>query len=112
MVELVARRDRLTFDPPSRGRYDASPSSLEQFSETYRRANDQRWNHVQTRAQRGRFDIELKVPAEARGAAHVRVFIEGAKDFAAGSADIEILAPPGPDSERAASRTSPTPIRR
>ena len=111
-VELVARRDQLTFEPPRRSQYDASPASLVKFSEIYRRANDQRWIHAQTRAAGGRFDIQLDVPAEARGASHVRVFIEGSKNFAAGSTEIEILAAADADSKQAVSGTSSGAIRR
>jgi hypothetical protein len=35
----------------------------------------------------------LVVPQEARGAAHVRVFVEGEKDYATGAANLYIRPP-------------------
>jgi hypothetical protein len=89
-VELVVRRDRLTFDPPARDRFDSSSTALAQYNEIYRRANDPRLAQAQLEVQEGRFATQLQVPAEARGDCHVRVFVAGESDFATGAADVQI----------------------
>jgi hypothetical protein len=40
----------------------------------------------------GRFQARLVVPEHAAGACHVRVFVQGRGQFAAGAADIQIAA--------------------
>jgi hypothetical protein len=89
-IELVVRRDRLTFRPPSRREYSHSDEDLARFQEVYRRANDRRLASVDLAVEDGRFRTRLSVPEDSRGACHVRVFIEGADGFALGSADVRI----------------------
>lgn len=91
-IELVARRDRLTFIPPRRSEYPASPEALAKFQDTYDRANDQRLTSVDIPLAAGPFSVELDVPGEAEGACHVRAYVEGAGDFALGAADVTIAA--------------------
>jgi hypothetical protein len=93
LIELVVRRDRLTFQPAARSDYRPSPESLAEYQETYRRANDDRLCSVRVPVENGRFEAEIDVPANAWGACHVRVFVQGANDFAAGAADVEIRRP-------------------
>ena len=90
-VELVVCRDRLAFKPPPRDDDSRSPASLAEFQDTHRRANDQRLAWAETDARKGVFQTSLTIPPEARGRCHVRVFIEGESDCAAGAADIIIL---------------------
>lgn len=90
LIELAVRRDRLSFQPPARDGYRASPEADEEFSITYRRANDTRLATVQAVVTDGRFRAKLAVPENAWGACHVRVFVQGRGQFAAGAADIEI----------------------
>jgi len=91
-VELVVRRDRLTFSPPRRSEYPQSSDTLAAFQETYQRANDRRLTSVEVPIAAGPFAVELETPEQARGTCHVRVFIEGSEDFALGAADVAISA--------------------
>jgi hypothetical protein len=93
-VELVVPRDRLTFQPPVRDACPQSPEELAEFQETYRRANDHRLASVEATVREGRFSAELEVPAAAAGRCHVCVAVEGAEDFALGSAEVKIVPRP------------------
>jgi hypothetical protein len=89
-LELAVRRDRLTFQPPRRPAFDSADG--DGYMETYQRANEPRLATVQVNLRPGPLIARLNVPAEARGACHVRVFVEGADGCAAGAADIRIEA--------------------
>ncbi len=88
VVELAVRRDRLTFKPPRRERFD--PAQLAGYGEVYRRANDPRLASRPVAFSQGSFTTQLPVPPDARGACHVRVFLEGPDGCAVGAADIRI----------------------
>ncbi len=90
IVELVARRDRLTFSPPLRAKYDPTPAALAAMQTVYQRANDTCYVRKEIHLPAGSFELTLDVPPEAAGACHVRVYITGQNDFALGSANIEI----------------------
>lgn len=92
-IELVVRRDRLTFAPPDCDPHDDSPSACLLRLETYRRANDPRLFGIEQELPVGEFSFALPVPAEARGDCHVRVYVEGREAFALGSADVRVLKP-------------------
>ena len=89
-IELVARRDRLTFPFPPRKDYPKDSDSLTQFQETYQRANDRRYVAVEVDVEPGPFHVALDLPPEASGSCHVCVFIQGDDDFAQGAADVEV----------------------
>jgi len=93
-LELVVRRDRLTFNPGIRTAFELTDASQRQYEETYRRANDPRLDVVCLTVPAGQFTARLRVPPLARGACHVRAIVEGAGGVAFGAADIEIIAPP------------------
>jgi hypothetical protein len=90
IVELICRRDRLTFDPPQRTHLPASAGALAQLDTVYAKANDHRWTASYFDARPGPFTTKLNVPLEARGQSHVRIFLEGADDFALGASDVYI----------------------
>jgi hypothetical protein len=90
LVELVVRRDRLTFRPPGRVEYSDSPESVAEFQETYEKANDPRLASRRVKVERGRFETELDVPGGAWGECHVRVFVQGRAECAAGAADVTV----------------------
>jgi hypothetical protein len=90
LIELAVRRDRLSFRPPSRGDYRTSLEADAEFATTYQRANDTRLATVRAAVVNGRFSARLEVPEKASGACHVRVFVPGRGQFAAGAADVEI----------------------
>jgi hypothetical protein len=89
-VELVVRRDRLTFEPPERDRYDESAESITRFAEFYRRANDPRLATATIRCDGGVFESQLEVPADCDGPCHVRVFVAGERQAAIGAADVYV----------------------
>jgi len=89
-VELVVRRDRLTFAPPRRATYNPASAALAAFDDVYRQANDPRLHHQELAVAKGRFAATLDVPATAHGLCQVRVFVEGQSGFALGSADVEM----------------------
>jgi hypothetical protein len=88
VVELAVRRDRLTFKPPRRERFD--PAQLAGYGEIYRLANEPRLASRPVAFEVGSFTTQLEVPSEAGGPCHVRVFLEGPDGCAAGAADIRI----------------------
>jgi peptidase C25-like protein len=101
LLELVCRRDVPKVALPARDRFDPSSAALAHLQETYQQANDCVWcrQELDLRGRPAVNPIEgitihgvLAVPREARGAAHVRVFVEGEKDFAAGAANLYIRA--------------------
>jgi hypothetical protein len=95
-VELVVRRDRLTFKPPRREEYLGTPESLDEYQRIYDQANDHRLAVAEIAVTPGDFHVELQVPPDARGACHVRAFIVGAESCALGSADLKIVRSPQP----------------
>jgi hypothetical protein len=92
LVELVCRRDRLTFSAPVRHQFDRSHQGLAALNDDYRRANDPRWTKTILPIAGGQFRTVLDVPSAARGPGHVRVYAEGESDFAIGSADVYVRA--------------------
>ena len=91
-VELVVRRDRLTFKASNRQHFDRTHSSLSAYREVYQRANDPRLAAVETRVVDGRFRTQLTVPPETSGHCHIRVFVQGRGDFALGASDVQVTA--------------------
>ena len=89
-VELVCRRDRLTFTPTVRTRLDTSDAARVTMNDTYQRANNHRWSSRSVATQEGNFRVALAVPAEAKGACHVRVYVEGKHECAVGATDVYI----------------------
>jgi hypothetical protein len=93
LVELVVRRDRLRFNPPPRAPFAEPGLQAAEIADTYRRANDACWTSARVPVQAGKpFKARLKVPAEAHGACHVRMFVNDQTGFAAGASDVEIEA--------------------
>jgi hypothetical protein len=91
-LELAVRRDRLTFRPPRREAFD--PRTLSDYTEVYQRANEPRLTAIGLKLPKGPFATKIEIPAEARGACHVRVFVEGSEGCAVGAADLRVEAPP------------------
>ncbi len=92
-IELTCRRDRLTFEPPTRVSLPPVDDVLTQLDAVYEKANDHRWTVKHVDVPLGAFQTTLDIPREARGHGHVRVFLEGADNFALGATDIYIRRP-------------------
>ena len=101
-IELVCRRDRLTFEFPRRRNLAGGNEALMAMNATYAKANDSRWNQREIYVKKGRYAIDLNVPAHARGPSHIRVMVNGDDEFAIGATDVYIQ----PTGERADLRTS------
>ena len=102
-VELVCRRDRLTFDPPSRTHFHNDDATLSAMNEVYHRANDSRWTVRSITVGEQPVTLDLDIPATAHGLSHVRVYVEGRDAFAAGATDVYLRRPP------AATASTPAP---
>lgn len=94
-VELVCRRDGLTFVPPKRSVPEPTEEAFAELDATYWRANDQRYASRSIHVAPGPFQIKLPVPEQASGSCHLRAYVEGIGESALGSADILIQSPPG-----------------
>jgi hypothetical protein len=89
-VELVVPRGTLRFTAPLRSQFEESPAAQAAYNETYRRANDPCWVRTEFEVREGAFTAKLTPPLEAKGACHVRAFVIGRDDCAAGAAIVEI----------------------
>jgi len=92
IVELVVRRDRLTFIPPVRQVFDPTPGGMAEYRRVYEQANDPRLNSQELQIKGGKFQASLRIPETAAGACHVRVFVEGPDDYALGAVDLQVQA--------------------
>ena len=97
-IELLARRDTPKVDVVARDHFDPSNAGLAAWQAAYERANDQVWVRkvVETQpAEEGLLKLseQLVIPADARGAAHVRVFVEGPRGHAVGVVNVAIKRP-------------------
>ena len=102
IVELVVRRDRLSFAPPTRAEYPKTADRLAEFQTTYRQANDGRLATAAAACVDGECAAQLQIPPDASGPCHVRVFVEGRNDFAQGAVDVnlgELILPLSPPKE-------------
>ncbi len=95
LVELICQRDQLRADPPPRHRYENTPTQLSAFNTTYLAANDQSWCVRRVSVREGEFLTALKIPLDARGTCHIRVFVEdeSGERYALGSHEIHITVP-------------------
>jgi hypothetical protein len=89
--ELVVKRDRLTFEPPPRQELLGGSTERQQLWETYQRANQQTLAASKTLVKPGeQFRVRLRIPQDAYGECHVRMFAVGGDKCAVGSADLTI----------------------
>jgi hypothetical protein len=89
-VELVCRRDRTTFRPPSRLSFDPSDEVLAGYNDIYERANDHRYVAETFAIEPGTFRVQIHVGDNSLGPCHVRVFVEGRDQHALGAADVYV----------------------
>jgi hypothetical protein len=94
-IELVVRRDRFRREPKERRVYRTGEKARAEYDATYRAANDPVLATVKLPNCKGKFAVQLTVPADAVGTCHVRVFVSGEKGYAIGATDIEIHGPGG-----------------
>jgi len=89
-IDLVLRRDRSPISPAKRTQFDHDDLAATPFDDTYRRSNDRRIVQKNVTLPAGPFRLELAIPADARGACHVRASITDEKRMAIGASDIFI----------------------
>ena len=89
-VELVCRRDRLTFRPSPRQVYDSSNKTLSTMNTVYREANNHVWVAHSFELTGGTFRQQIQVPLHVRGPCYVRVFVEGENSFAIGAENVYV----------------------
>ena len=89
-IELVVRRGQLLKQPSKRLQYDPRDRALHKIQQTYLEANNQQLDSTTQTVAKGPLKIRLKLPPGVVGPCHVRAYIEGAKDFALGTADFYI----------------------
>lgn len=92
-IELVCRRDRTKTQMPQRQKYDPRDQVLADYDQAYSGANDRLWVSQTLSLDVGEFNATLNVPAEARGASFVRVFVEGENGHALGAAKVFLRKP-------------------
>jgi hypothetical protein len=90
-VELIVAPGRLTFQPPAKPLMPAS-EAFDEAAAVYAKANDLRLSSIEATIADGPLDVRLGVPSNAHGPCYVRVYVEGADDFAMGVAPVEIYA--------------------
>lgn len=88
VLELVCRRDRMTFKPPTRGKFHVTQEWLSSLQETYAKANNTVWTAQRAMIRNGKFTATLSIPKEAVGLSHVRVYVQNERDFGMGSSDV------------------------
>lgn len=88
-VELVLRRDRLGFAPVLRAQCP-QPEDWDELQAAYERTSNSCLAAAELEVTPGPFSARLRVPEDASGPCHVRVFISGAAEFAQGAADVSI----------------------
>ena len=90
-IEFVVRRDRLKTPPADRTTYDITAFGMQNYAEAYAEANNTRLAGETVEIPAGRLERRILVPTRIKGDCHVRVYVEGAKAFAMGSADLKVL---------------------
>lgn len=90
-IELIVRRDRLTFKAPLRPKFEPTSSFLSGFNEIYAKANNPQFVATQLQVTDSKkFTCSLNAPADASGPCHIRAFIEGEEACAVGHCDLDV----------------------
>ena len=104
-VELVCRRGQLRHPAPTRPVYIATSAALSHYDRAYQAANLPTWSRQQFAIAAGSSDVELQVPAAARGACQLRVYIAGENTHALGTSDVFVKRPAATPDRKGTSRT-------
>jgi len=90
VVELVVRRDKLKFRPTVRDVFSDADEALRAYQDDYQRANDPRLASTRQPVAAGRFQAELRVPDDAQGECHVRLYVTASDGCAVAASDLVI----------------------
>lgn len=94
VVELVARRDRLTFSFPSRKHPPRTEEEFAEAQDVYRRANSRCLLRHSFPVAAGQFEHTVIVPRDVAGACYARVFVQGTHGHAVGGKEVRISQSP------------------
>ena len=97
-VELICRRDRFKTRFVARPTYDPRDEALSDYTTVYAQANDRQWVTSSLESLSGAFETTLRIPDDAQGPCHVRVFVEGTEGFGLGATELYVrrAIPVGP----------------
>ena len=101
VVELVVRRDKLRFRPTVRDVFSDADEALSAYQDDYLRANDPRLASTRLPVAAGHFQAELRVPDDAQGECHVRLYVTASDGCAVAASDLVIqrqATPPAAES--------------
>ncbi len=90
VVELVVRRDKLKFRPTVRDVFSDADEALRAYQDDYQRANDPRLASTRQPVAAGRFQAELRVPGDAQGECHVRLYVTGSDGCSVAASNLVI----------------------
>lgn len=92
-LELIVPRGKVrnAIDPRRAFPNLEDEQALAGFQTAWRDANDPVVVEIAASVRNGRLRARLPIPAKAAGAYHVRGYVQNAKDFAAGAADVKIV---------------------
>ena len=93
LLELVSRRDRLTFQPTPRHQFELSNQALQEMNQVSQHANDKRWTFQRHTIGTGEFTLDVKVPTRAQGPCHVRAYVHAENRYALGAVDVYVRRP-------------------
>lgn len=85
VLELACPRGRFTFQPPKRAGFDGSDRGMAAMNAVYKNANQDAWLRQELATVVGRNSAELQISDDIKGPCHIRVFVQGADEFAIGS---------------------------
>jgi hypothetical protein len=104
-VEVVVRRDRLTFEAPTRSTFEPW-AHAEQYQDVYRRANDSRLAWTVTTVVDGKATVRMRLPQPVTGPCYVRAFVRDDRGhFALGATDA-LIQPDDTSPHRAARKAT------
>ena len=95
-IELVCRRDRSRMARPIRRQFLPTDQAMYSYGEAYQQSNDRRWVTSKVECGVGEFSATMRIPAEASGPCHVRIFVDGEPRCAAGAANVFVRRRPKP----------------
>ena len=84
-VDIAYNRDRFRYRTPRRRKYDPSDENLQQLQKVYEQTQDLVCVRQTVEVSKGRFKIDLTVPADCSGDCHIRAQLSAQGYFALGA---------------------------
>jgi hypothetical protein len=89
-IELVCGRGQNVSQLSNRTNFDGSDAGMRRMNAEYRLANDDCWSARSLEVDRETSLATVVIPDSASGECHIRVYVQGERDFANGSARIYV----------------------